>query len=210
MRKLRCVLLQRGLLLCTQAARDLDNAIALAGRAYPFEFVQQHCCECAAAGTKLKYLGSAHRHDVSDLACQGAAKQGREFRRSDEITVSPELCGPSAVVTQLRRVKHKLHVACKRNRAAGRKDFRTHTGTQRCARSTGVGIGYRQMDRVAQGRAGRHSKIGILPAVCSAWPCKATLAGLAPRFSEADRRPPAPPAAGTSSPTSRGTTAAGR
>jgi len=46
-------------------------------------------------------------------------EQRPEFRRRDEIAILAELGCPGAVITQARRVQGQLHVARKRNRAAG-------------------------------------------------------------------------------------------
>src|SRR3546814_2220106 len=75
-----------------------------------------------AAAAEFEKHGVAGQRAQQRRHCRRHALrvQRPEFRRGYEIAVLTKLGGPGAVITQARRIQHKLHVTRKRDRSTGR------------------------------------------------------------------------------------------
>ena len=106
-----------------QIGADLEDAVALRQPAQGGEFFKQHGGERAAAGAEFDDVGNTLRQQFGELACQRAAEQRRQFRRSDKITCRAELAAAGAVITQARRIQREFHVARETDPAVIASDF---------------------------------------------------------------------------------------
>lgn len=117
---------QRLLLALAQFAREFDDAVAVRLHAERLQLGQDVGREPAGAGAELQHVALAGRQclqDLRDLVRDGAAEEGGQLGRGDEVAAvfhaAAELGRAAAVVAQARRVQRQFHVAFERNPAAG-------------------------------------------------------------------------------------------
>ena len=102
-----------------QFRREFEDVVTLRNLPHGFQRLEQVAGQFAGAGTGFGDDGGRGDQHRGDTARQGLPKQGRHFRRRDEVTAPAEFAGTAAVIPQTRRIEGQFHILRKRNPAAG-------------------------------------------------------------------------------------------